>query len=228
MEGRYEITGDDYSELNAHLYTNRGRTGRSSLLTAYMLLLGEPQVSSPQSRRQSSQPPLTQPSPQPAAVDPRLEEQTISYGLLNVFRRPNATPVVREAEASATLRFNMINLYIKFVIQALLYLLAAYLLYVILQACFQMPLIILIPLILVSALHLAARNMHRSEHALLNEEGYNDHSLSGPFDVLANTCVLIDRAANYGVGFFSAYARRLADSTILDNQITYVPNGFTT
>lgn len=156
-------------------------------------------------------------------VDPAVQARTIRYGLLNLWRQPFAAAPTRDAEAAAALRLNMANLYIKFVILALLYLLTAYLLWLALSVCFQIPAIILVPLTIITALHLAARRMHQPDHALHEENGYGYHSLTGPYEFVSNANIIIDRIANYSVGFFSGFARRLAHTTALDNQITYVP-----
>ncbi|MGV3740503.1 MAG: hypothetical protein ACO1N3_04345 [Gammaproteobacteria bacterium] len=156
-------------------------------------------------------------------VDPIAQAQTIRYGLFNLWREPSRSAPVRDAEASAALRLNMVNLYLKFVIQTLLYLLTAYLLWSALSLCFQVPTYILIPLTIIGALHLAARRMHQTDHELDDSNGYRFHSITGPYEVISDTNIIIDRIANYSVGFFSGFARRLSHTTALDNQITYVP-----
>lgn len=157
-------------------------------------------------------------------VDPVVQAKTIRYGLLNLVREPFASAPARDPQVIASLRLNMINLYLKYVIQALLYLLIAYLLWLTLSFCFQAPAFILIPLTILAALHLAARRMHQPDHALHDPDGYGFHSLTGPYDTVSNTSILIDKIANYSVGFFSGVATRLAETTVLDTQISYVPD----
>lgn len=157
-------------------------------------------------------------------VDPVVQARTIRYGLLNLVREPFASAPARDSQVIASLRLNMINLYLKYVIQALLYLLIAYLLWLTLSFCFQAPAFILIPLTILAALHLAARRMHQPDHALHDPDGYRFHSLTGPYDLVSNTSILIDKIANHSVRFFSGITTRLAATTVLDTQISYVPD----
>lgn len=227
---------DDFIEIPETSVLSRNHTNnsrRQSDLRAYMILWGaevspqhspEHHVQVIDARPRTHSSPVT---PTSVPVDPKIQKENIRYGLLNAFRTPSTTAAQRSSEEIHTLRLNMINLYLKYIIQTILYSLAAYLLWVILSACFQMPIYVLIPLVLVFALHLAARRMHHPDHALQENKGYTLHSLTGPYDAMSNACILIDKAANYSVGFFSGFANRLANSTLLDNQITYVPkNGF--
>lgn len=149
---------------------------------------------------------------------------TIQYGLLNLIRPSFDNAPQRQEELAHTVRLNMINLYLKFIVQALLYGLAAILVLTIVTLCTKFLSVLLPPITLICALHMAARAMHQPHNQLHAPNAYQARSLVENLNWGNTLHGLIDRTSNYSVGFFSGFATFLANSSLLDRQIAHVPD----
>lgn len=149
---------------------------------------------------------------------------TIQYGLLNIIRPKFDNAPQRTEEVAHTVRLNMINMYLKFMIQALLYGLAAILVLTIVTLCTKFLSILLLPVILICALHMAARAMHQQHNQLHAPNAYQENSLVKDLNWGNALHGFFDRTSNYSVGFFSGFATFLANSPLLDKQIAHVPD----
>ena len=187
-------------------------------------------LSSPQileSNRQS----LTNPvpllaTPSSATIHPErpASEQisnTMQYGILNVFRPVPESAPQRASELDLIVRINMGNLYLKFIIQALLYLLTAMLLLTVVS---KISAFVLISGVMLGSLHMAARTMHQLDNRLHEENAHQGHALFQGQNWAEKYHEIIDSAANYAVGFFSGWTRRLANTSVLDQQIQHIPD----
>ena len=164
----------------------------------------------------------------PTVSQPSSEEiaTTIQYGLLNLIRPTFESAPQRNAEHIYTVRLNMINMYLKYVIQALLYFVAATLILTIATGCAKFLGIMMLPFTLICALHLAAREMHQPHNRLHETNAHQDRSLieGEGQDWTTQIHCRIDRRANYSVGFFSGLTSRLANSSMFDKQIAHIPD----
>lgn len=162
----------------------------------------------------------------PTGSQPSSEQiaTTIQYGLLNIIRPTFESAPQRTAEQTYTVRLNMINMYLKYVIQALLYFLAAILILTIATWCAKFLGIMMLPFTLICALHLAAREMHQPHNHLHETHAHRDRSLIESQNWATPIHGLIDRTANYSVGFFSGITSRLANSSMFDKQIAHIPD----
>ena len=99
-------------------------------------------------------------------------------------------------------------MYLKYVIQALLYFVAATLILTIATGCAKFLGIMMLPFTLICALHLAAREMHQPHNRLHETNAHQDRSLIEGQDWATQIHGLIDSSANYTVGFFSGLTSR--------------------
>ncbi len=166
------------------------------------------------------------PPPAQTISQPSSEQiaTTIQYGLLNLIRPTFESAPQRTAELAYTVRLNMINMYLKYVIQALLYFVAATLIFAIATGCAKFLGIMMLPFTLIYSLHLAAREMHQPHNRLHETNAHQDRSLIEGQDWATQIHGRIDRSANYSVGFFSGLTSRLANSSMFDKQIAHIPD----
>ena len=115
-------------------------------------------------------------------------------------------------------------MYLKYVIQALLYFVAATLIFAIATGCAKFLGIMMLPFTLIYSLHLAAREMHQPHNRLHETNAHQDRSLIEGQDWATQIHGRIDRSANYSVGFFSGLTSRLANSSMFDKQIAHIPD----
>lgn len=147
-----------------------------------------------------------------------------NLGLLNLCRTPPASHAT-DRSTVLTMRLNMINTYLKFIIQAVLYILSALLLGTILSFTLQFSFKILVPVILLMVLQMAARNIHNPGNEFQNPDVHENLSLGDNLAwVIDKKNMVIDKAANYTVGLFQPLTRRLAQSSFLDRQLAYIPD----
>lgn len=159
-------------------------------------------------------------------TQPTAEEisHTIQYGILNLLRTAPESSPQRSSEVARIVRINMCNIYLKFIIQALLYVLAALLLLTLVTWCCKMPTLVLIPLAILAPLHMAARMMHQPDNRLHIEHAHQAHSLFQGQNWAEKLHTIIDSTADYTVGFFSEFTRPLANTSLLDQQIQHIPD----
>lgn len=148
----------------------------------------------------------------------------VNLGLLNILRSTPPNQAKRSSSLSNTVRLSMARIYCKFIIQALLYLLATYLL----TLCFQLPWTVLVPLTIICALHLAARTMHSTRNSLHRSDAHQNYSLTRDMKwVDKRFHSLIDHSSNFTLGLFSAVPQKIADSRLfglLDRQMAHIPD----
>ena len=133
-----------------------------------------------------------------------------------------------DKEAAYTVRLNIITICLKFVIQALFYLLAARVLLTLLTLCFTLPLLLLVPGVSFLAIYLAY-NLQPPQNNLCVTDAHQTISLAEKY---ANWSTRLDKhidhAANHSLRFFSGLTTRLANSALFDQSVgseqTRIPN----
>lgn len=149
----------------------------------------------------------------------------VNLGLLNILRSAPPHQAQRSKEISNRVRLNMASIYCKFVIQALLYLLATYLSWMLLTLCFKLSWTVLIPLTIICAIHLAARTMHITRNKLHVISAHQNESLTSNMKWVAKRFHnLIEHSSNFALGLFSALPQKIADSHLLDRQMAHIPD----
>lgn len=148
----------------------------------------------------------------------------VNLGLLNILRSTPPNQAKRSSSLSNIVRLSMARIYCKFIIQALLYLLATYLL----TLCFQLSWTVLVPLTIICAIHLAARTMHSTRNQLHSSNAHQRCSLIRDMKWVAKRFhSLIDHSSNFTLGLFSALPQKIADSRLLgllDRQMAHIPD----
>lgn len=160
----------------------------------------------------------------PAQPTTEQISNTIQFGILNLLRTVPESGPQRASEVALRVRINMGNLYLKFIIQALLYLVTAMLLLTVVTWCCKISAFVLISLAMLGSLHMAARRMHQPDNRLHEENAHQAHSLFQGQNWTEKYHEIIDSSANYAVGFFSGLTRRLANTSALDQQIQHIPD----
>lgn len=164
----------------------------------------------------------------PAQLSPEQITTSIRYGLWNLWRAALQPEPQRSEAISQTIRLNMARIYFKYMIQALLYLLIGALCALVLFWCFKAPMVALIPLVIIFALHLAAQEMHQSDNLLHEPDAHLRHSLGQHQNWSTKIHNYIDYAANSAVSFFSPITNKIANSKTFDKQITWIPDNSST
>ena len=213
---------------------NNDETYHAGLSTLIKEYFEADQNPSPQKKRMTAIL-LTPNQGTPLQTTPQPNTDTSRYGLLHLFLAP-ANPIPqRSEEESANLRLNMINLYLKYMIQALIYFFLAFLVLKITLWCAQFFTFLLLPIILIGALHMAAVEMHKPNNRMHETNIHQNCSLFDRANLGANvqqcmdaTIHFIDNSTNHALRFFSElnlgreYNRMVC--TVLDIQIPNIPN----
>ncbi|PJD90737.1 MAG: hypothetical protein CK424_08715 [Legionella sp.] len=151
-----------------------------------------------------------------------------NFAFFNIFRSAPASAPQRSAIDMQEIRLKLMSAYIKFVIQALCYLLATYIAWKALSVIFSLSFVILIPTLVFIALQAAAKSMY------LDAEGNfdtlaDDHiqaSLSANGSWAMNKGFkAIDTISEYATSLFftESVKESLKNATFLDNQIAFIP-----
>lgn len=218
----YQIQSEPYQPSPPQ---NRRRSLSADNLGLYEAYLG---MQATPNRRRSSMLPSHLPPRRPEAqlLQPNSEQitDTIQYGLLNLIRPIFNTATQRTDELAQTVRLNMINSYLKYMIQALLYILVVMLAYALITLCAKCLGFLIVPIALIWALHSAARGMHQPNNQLHIPNSHQTTSLATEATWTHAIHAFIDKTANYSLGFFSDFATSLANSSLLDRQITHIPD----
>ncbi len=167
----------------------------------------------------SSQPPAT-PRAEPLAA--QVFSRT-NLGLITLLLSSPSSQHKRNPAVAQTVRLNMGKIYLKFIIQALLYLLTAYLFVSAITLCFKLSCTVLIPITILCALQQAARRMHAGRNRLHDENGSQNYSLTSDIKWTSNKFLgIIDGASNFALGLFSFIPERLAQTSVLNGQMSHI------
>ena len=148
-----------------------------------------------------------------------------NLGLVTLFLPSLTSQHKRQDDVAHTVRLNMGRVYLKFVIQALLYLLSTYIFISAVTLFFKLPCMILIPIAILCALQLAARSMMYGINRLHAANADQNYSLTNDIIWASNKFQgLIEHASNFALRLFTFIPERLAQTTLLDRQMAHIPD----
>ena len=156
-----------------------------------------------------------------------------NYGLFNHFIYPTMPTASDSQEQNTHLRLNMIHLYLKFLIQTLLYLSLAFVVFTTAAWCAKFFTCLTVGILLLGAIQMAILNMYRNNNTMTNTDPHLQLSIVDAeyLSNAAKACVkttidCVENTANWAVGFFAGFKfgheHNNIVSNILDPQIPHI------